>query len=208
MSECVFLIKRIFDFILALLILPVISPFLFLFAGLIKLDSAGPAFFIQKRLGRNGKVFNCFKFRTMCPGAEELLENSLEKDVLLKKEWESNFKLKKDPRVSRIGKFLRKTSLDELPQIFNVLRGEMSIVGPRPRPLYEMEGRQNDGAFLAGLSVLPGLTGLWQVCGRNELGFEHRIRLDASYVTNWSPWIDLWILIKTIYVVLWQKGAC
>jgi undecaprenyl-phosphate galactose phosphotransferase len=201
------LIKRIFDLTVGLLVFIPCLPLLFVFAGLVKLDSRGPAFFIQKRLGRNGKVFNCYKFRTMVREAEEALRLSLEKDPVLKKEWDANFKLRNDRRVTRVGRFLRKTSLDELAQIINVILGDMSLVGPRPRPLYELEGRREDELFHLGLTVRPGITGLWQVSGRNELDFEHRVRLDAAYVRNWSLWLDISLLFRTISIVLWQKGA-
>ncbi len=201
-------IKRIFDVVVGLILLIVSLPLLFIFAVLIILDSKGPAFFIQKRLGRQGKVFDCYKFRTMVPDAEEVLSVYLEKDPTLKKEWETNFKLKNDPRITRVGRILRRSSLDELPQIINVIRGEMSMVGPRPRPLYELDGREEDYIFRAGLSVRPGMTGLWQVCGRNELDFQNRIRLDAVYAKNCSLWLDIYLILKTVGTVLRQKGAC
>lgn len=200
-------IKRVFDLVIGLIILAIILPILIIFTVLIKLDSKGSALFIQKRLGRDGKVFSCLKFRTMVQDAEEVLKRSLEKDPEMKKEWEANFKLKNDPRITRVGKLLRKTSVDELPQIISVLMGEMSLVGPRPRPLYELNGRKNNYLFNVGLSVRPGMTGLWQVSGRNELDFGDRIKLDAVYVRNWSLWIDVSLLFRTISVVLWQKGA-
>jgi len=206
-SKLSLFVKRIFDLIAGLLVFILCLPFLFVFAILIKLDSKGPALFIQKRLGRNGKVFNCYKFRTMVRDAEEALRLSLEKDPSLQKEWDANYKLKKDPRITRVGRFLRKTSLDELPQMINVIQGKMSLVGPRPRPLYELEGRREDELFHIGLALRPGITGLWQVSGRNELDFEHRIRLDAAYVRNRSLWLDIALLFRTISIVLWQKGA-
>ncbi|MFA4886202.1 MAG: sugar transferase [Desulfotomaculaceae bacterium] len=201
------LTKRILDLIAGIVILIISLPLLFVIVILIKLDSKGPAFFIQKRLGKNGKVFNCYKFRTMVLDAEERLWLSLIKQPALKQEWEANFKIKNDSRVTIIGRLLRKTSLDELPQIINVIRGEMSLVGPRPRPLYEMEGMEENHLFQAGLSVLPGITGLWQVSGRNELDFENRIWLDAVYVWNWSLWLDASLLLRTIGIVLRQKGS-
>lgn len=202
-----FFIKRIFDLTVCLIILT-LSLFLFIiFAILIKHDSRGTIFFIQKRLGKNGKIFNCYKFRTMVQDAEAALQNTLEKQPELQKEWEANYKIKNDPRVTRVGRFLRKTSLDELPQLFNVLKGEMSLVGPRPRVLYEIIGRSGDARFMLGLSVLPGITGLWQVSGRNELDFSNRILLDAVYVRNWSFFKDILLLLKTIGIVLRQKGA-
>jgi len=199
-------IKRIFDLTAGSAIFIFSLPLLFLFGILIKLDSRGPVLFIQKRLGKNGKIFNCLKFRTMLQDAEEVLKCLLEKDPTLKIQWEVYLKLKRDPRITCIGRFLRKTCLDELPQIINVLRGEMSLVGPRPRADYELEGRQEDNIFQVGLTVLPGITGLWQVSGKNELNYEQRIRLDADYVANWSLWLDIVLLFRTIAVVIWQKG--
>jgi exopolysaccharide production protein ExoY len=201
------LFKRIIDLSVASLILILSSLFFFLFAILIKLDSKGPVFFVQKRLGKNGRVFNCYKFRTMIHNAEETLKYSLEEQPELQKEWTSHYKIKNDRRVTRIGKFLRKNSLDELPQLFNVLKGEMSLVGPRPRALYEMEGRSKDDLFKLGLTMLPGLTGLWQVSGRNELDYRHRIVLDAVYVLTWSISGDVLMLLKTVSVVAGKKGV-
>lgn len=201
------IMKRVFDLTVGLFLFILYLPLLVIFALLIKLDSRGPAFFIQKRLGRNGKIFNCYKLRTMVRDAEEVLRISLERDPVLNKEWEANFKLKNDPRITRVGRFLRKTSLDELSQIINVIRGDMSLVGPRPRPLYELEARKEDELFHLGLTVRPGITGLWQVSGRNELDFEHRISLDAAYVRNWTLWLDISLLLRTISIVLGQRGA-
>lgn len=206
-GKCNSFAKRIFDLAVCSLILTLSSFFFVLFAILIKLDSKGSIFFTQKRLGKNGKVFNCYKFRTMIQNAEEALKSSLEKQPELRKEWEAHYKIKNDPRVTRVGLFLRKNSLDELPQLFNIIKGEMSLVGPRPRPLYEMEGRSEDVLFNIGLSVLPGLTGLWQVSGRNELDFRNRILLDAVYVCNWSLSQDVLLLLRTIGIVIKQKGV-
>ncbi len=200
-------LKRMFDLILGFLMLTATLPFFIVIALLTKLDSRGPVLFTQKRLGKNGKQFNCLKFRTMVGDAGDVLRHALEKDQALKEEWKFNFKLKNDPRVTRVGSFLRKTSLDELPQIINVLRGEMSLVGPRPRPLYELDGQKDDHLFYVGLTVRPGITGLWQVSGRNDLDFKQRILLDAIYVQNWSLQLDFLLLYKTIKVVLKQTGA-
>nr|WP_245561133.1 sugar transferase [Desulfoscipio gibsoniae] len=200
-------LKRIFDLTLSFLLLTVSLPFFIIIALLTKLDSRGPVLFTQKRLGKNGKEFSCLKFRTMVGNAGDVLRHALEKDQALREEWEINFKLKNDPRVTRVGSFLRKTSLDELPQIINVLRGEMSLVGPRPRPLYELEGQKGNDMFYVGLTVRPGITGLWQVSGRNDLDFKQRILLDAMYVQNWSLKLDFLLLFKTIKVVLKQTGA-
>lgn len=190
-----------------MLILAFSLPFLFIIAALIKTFSKGPVFFVQKRLGKNGKVFNCYKFRTMTINAEHVLIRFLEKNPALAEEWKANFKLKNDPRITGIGRFLRKTSLDELPQIINVMRGEMSLVGPRPRPLYELEGQENDFLFYLGLSALPGMTGLWQVYGRSDLDFKKRICLDAYYVMNWSLCFDITLLYRTVSIILRQKSS-
>ncbi|MDD4169651.1 MAG: sugar transferase [Desulfotomaculaceae bacterium] len=207
LGKCDIFIKHFFDLTFGLILFTICLPFLLMFAVWLKLDSKGPILFIQKRLGKNGKVFHCYKFRTMVQDAEKALKRSLENDPDLKKEWEYNFKLKNDQRITRFGSFLRKTSLDELPQMINVIRGEMSLVGPRPRPLYELVGREDDKIFKLGLSVRPGITGLWQVSGRNELDFHHRIWLDAVYVQKRSLLLDIYLLFRTISIVLRQKGA-
>ncbi|MDD3653308.1 MAG: sugar transferase [Desulfotomaculaceae bacterium] len=207
LSKCDLYIKHLLDLIFSLILFIICLPLLLTFAVWIPLDSKGPILFIQKRLGKNGKIFNCYKFRTMVQDAETALKRSLENDPVLKNEWQYNFKLKNDQRITRIGSFLRKTSLDELPQMLNVIRGEMSLVGPRPRPLYELAGRENDEIFQLGLCLRPGITGLWQVSGRNELDFHHRIWLDAVYVQKRSLWFDISLLFRTISIVLRQKGA-
>jgi Undecaprenyl-phosphate galactose phosphotransferase WbaP len=176
-----------------------------LIAFFIKLDSSGPTLYRQERIGRNGKRFQALKFRTMIVDAEAELAVCFARDENLRLEWELNHKLKNDPRLTRVGAFLRKTSLDELPQLWNVLAGDMSLVGPRPIVAAEMEkyGR----VFEDYARVRPGLTGLWQVSGRNDTDYERRIRLDRYYVRNWSVWFDIWILAKTVPVVLLGKGA-
>jgi exopolysaccharide biosynthesis polyprenyl glycosylphosphotransferase len=198
-----FWIKRAVDFCGALVILLLLSPVLLTIATLIKLDSPGPIFYKQTRVGLKGKLFKAWKFRTMVPNADQL-QKELEamnetKDGIL-------FKIKDDPRITRIGKFLRQYSLDELPQIFNVLLGEMSLVGPRPLPLRDTE-KFADHHFMRH-EVLPGITGLWQVSGRSDiLDFDQVVRLDVSYIENWSLWLDLQILFKTVNVVLQKTGA-
>ncbi|MEM3434110.1 MAG: sugar transferase, partial [Candidatus Methanomethyliaceae archaeon] len=169
------------------------------------LDSPGPVLFRHRRLGLGGREFWCYKFRTMHVNAEEVLQKLLASDPALRAEWERDFKLRNDPRVTRVGRLLRRTSLDELPQIFNVLKGEMSLVGPRP--IVEKEVPRF-GLFASDyFSVRPGVTGLWQVSGRNDTGYEHRVRLESWYVRNWSLWLDLTVLIRTIGVVLARRGA-
>jgi undecaprenyl-phosphate galactose phosphotransferase len=199
-------LKRVFDLILIVLSMPLILLVICIISILIKLDSEGPVFFIQERLGKDGKIFKCLKFRTMYVNADEILETYLQGNSKAQEEWRKYKKLKNhDPRVTKIGKFLRKSSLDELPQIFNVLKGDMSLVGPRPylpRELPEM-GKFKEIIFM----TRPGITGLWQVSGRNKLTFEQRLKLDAWYVLNWSLWLDVVILLKTIKVVLKREGA-
>jgi len=204
------IIKRLFDLVIGLAVLVISLPLMILISIFIKIGSRGSAIFKQKRLGKDLKVFKCFKFRTMSGDAEKELKCLLAESFDLRREWNANFKLKKDPRITRLGTFLRKTSLDELPQLFNVIRGEMSLVGPRPRPLYELKnvGDTNTSVFNMGLSVKPGITGLWQISGRSKIEFQQRIELDALYAKEWSLGLDIKILIKTVYIVIRQKGAC
>lgn len=201
------MLKRAFDLAVGSIALLISAPVMALIAIAIKLDSPGPVIFAHSRIGRGGKEFKCYKFRTMVVNAEAVLQELFKKDPALKEEWERDFKLKNDPRITRVGKFLRKTSLDELPQIFNVLKGEMSLVGPRPRPLYERNSSDPLGLFDVGLSVLPGITGLWQISGRSELDFQQRLKMDAWYARNWSLWLDISILVRTIPAILSKKGA-
>ncbi len=198
--------KAFFDIFLALLLTPFLIPLIFLIGFFIKLDSKGPIFFRHERVGKDGKKIKVFKFRTMYKDAEERLKEILEKDEEAKREWEKNFKLKNDPRITKVGKFLRKTSLDELPQIFNVLKGEMSFVGPRPVVEEEIKKYYKDYAKFY-FMVKPGITGLWQVSGRSDVDYDERVKLDTWYVLNWSMWLDIMILFKTVSVVLNKKGA-
>jgi lipopolysaccharide/colanic/teichoic acid biosynthesis glycosyltransferase len=177
-----------------------------LMAILIKLGSPGPVFFTQERIGINGKRFKIIKFRTMRSDAGEILERRLAEDEELRAEWHANFKLKKDPRITGIGAFLRKTSLDELPQLINVLRGEMSLVGPRPLPTYHQQKLSPRVSTLR-VRALPGMTGLWQVSGRSALGINAMELWDLYYVRNWSVWLDFTILLRTVPVVLKGDGA-
>jgi Undecaprenyl-phosphate galactose phosphotransferase WbaP len=197
--------KRAMDLLVILLCAPFVLPLVALLALLVKLDSRGPVFFRQRRLGWNGVHLDALKFRSMVEGAEELLQKLLREDPALREEYQTYHKLRCDPRLTRVGRFLRKWSLDELPQLWNVVRGEMSLVGPRaylPREMPEMHGH---AGFIG--RVRPGITGLWQVSGRNEVGFDGRLELDISYVRNWSPWLDTHILARTVLVVLSRKGA-
>jgi len=199
------LFKRIFDItatvIGGILILPVIA----IVAILIYLDSPGPIVFGHKRVGQGGKEFSCYKFRSMVPNAQAALEIYLKENPEAREEWERDFKLKDDPRVTKIGKFLRKTSLDELPQLWNVLIGDMSLVGPRPIVRAEVEkyGEYINDFYL----VPPGITGVWQVSGRSDTTYEERVLMDSWYVHNWSVWIDIVYLVKTVLAVLKAKGA-
>ena len=184
-----------------LLLLPLIVAI----AILIKLDSPGSIFYLQTRIGQGGKHFKAWKFRTMVPDAAKSLQDYLEKHPELQDAWEKDHKLRRDPRVTRIGSFLRRTSLDELPQLWNILRGEMSLVGPRPIVDEEIERYGNK--FPLYTKVIPGLTGLWQVSGRNNISYQERVNLDAYYVRNWSVWLDIYILTRTIWVVVTGEGA-
>jgi len=198
-------IKRIFDIILSMLLSIIFSPLFILIPLLIKLDSKGPVLYKQKRLGRGEKPFILFKFRTMYVDSERRLRKYLRQNPAAAREWEVYRKLKNDPRVTGVGKFLRKWSLDELPQLFNVLRGEMSLVGPRP---YLPEERGRIGRYRKIIyRVKPGITGMWQIRGRSKLPFEVRLALDEFYVRNWSLWMDISILLQTVVVVISGKGA-
>lgn len=194
-------IKEALDFVLGTLGLIVFSPLFLIIAILIKLDSPGPVFYKHLRVGRYGKPFYLWKFRTMYKDADKILDKYPE----LKKEFEKEFKLKNDPRVTKVGKFLRKFSLDEIPQIFNILKGEMSVVGPRPVTYKELEKYGEYAEEI--LRVKPGLTGLWQVSGRSDVDYSQRIKFDLYYIQNWSILLDIKIILKTIPSVLFGKGA-
>lgn len=198
------IIKRTFDIIGSLGIIIILSPLLIYISNKVKKDG-GPSIYGHERIGKGGKPFKCLKFRSMIVNSNEVLSRVLATDPEAKKEWDLTFKLKKDPRITKIGAILRRTSLDELPQLFNVLRGEMSLVGPRPIIRAELE-RYNDEVDYYLLSK-PGMTGLWQVSGRSDVDYETRVYLDAWYVKNWSMWNDIAILFKTIGVVLKKDGA-
>jgi Undecaprenyl-phosphate galactose phosphotransferase WbaP len=182
-----------------------ILPFIVLIALLIKLDSPGPVFYRQLRIGRGGKHFKAWKFRSMVWNADVALEDYLMRHPELQESWEKDQKLKQDPRVTRVGRFLRHTSLDELPQLWNILKGDMSLVGPRP--IVDEEIWRYGEKFSLYTKVTPGLTGLWQVSGRNNITYEERVNLDAYYVRNWSVWLDVYILIRTVWVVVSGEGA-
>jgi Undecaprenyl-phosphate galactose phosphotransferase WbaP len=197
--------KRALDVIGAGLGLVLLSPFFLVVALLVRADG-GPAFFAHQRVGRGGKLFGCLKFRSMVIDSQARLEALLASDPAARAEWEATRKLKNDPRITRIGRFLRSTSLDELPQLINVLRGEMSLVGPRP--VQEAEIDRYYGASAAHyMAVRPGITGLWQVSGRSETSYESRVALDVSYVSRPSMLADLSILLRTPVAVLSRRGA-
>ncbi|HIF9347323.1 TPA: undecaprenyl-phosphate galactose phosphotransferase WbaP [Photobacterium damselae] len=197
-------IKRGFDIIVSFLLLTLLSPLFVYIAYQVKKDG-GAATYGHERVGQHGKKFKCLKFRSMVINSQEILQNLLENDALAKEEWEKDFKLKNDPRITSIGKFLRKSSLDELPQLWNVLKGEMSLVGPRPVIEDELLRYKDDTDYY--LMAKPGMSGLWQVSGRNDIDYETRVYLDSWYVKNWSLWYDIAILFKTVSVVLNRNGA-
>lgn len=198
------IIKRCFDLFGSICIILILSPLLIYIYMKVKKDG-GPAIYGHDRVGINGKTFKCLKFRSMVVNSKEILDELLKNDPKAKEEWDATFKLKNDPRITKIGAFLRKTSLDELPQLLNVLKGEMSLVGPRPIINAELE-RYNDQVDYYLLSK-PGMTGLWQVSGRSDVDYDTRVYFDAWYVKNWSMWNDIAILLKTVIVVLKKDGA-
>jgi undecaprenyl-phosphate galactose phosphotransferase len=197
--------KRLLDLFIAGIGFIIALPLILILTILVKLTSAGPIFFIQKRLGKNRKLFPCYKFRTMYLDAPDRLENLLNSSSQAKTEWEKYLKITNDPRVTPLGKFLRRTSLDELPQLWNVIKSEMSLVGPRPYLPHEVENMEKKMGIIT--RVKPGITGLWQVSGRSQLTFEERLQLDEYYVKNWSIWTDLVIMVKTIRVFIKTEGA-
>ena len=200
-------LKRIGDIIFSFIVLSLGSPIFISIAILVKLSSPGSVFYIQKRVGRNYREFGCIKFRTMYKDADDLLPNLLEKYPLMRKEFEKDFKLRQDPRITKLGRFLRRSSLDELPQFFNVLKGEMSVVGPRP--IVSNEIIKYSLFMEEVISVRPGLTGLWQVSGRNNLSYKKRVELDLFYARNRNFLLDLEIIILTLGVLLFpmDRGA-
>lgn len=198
------ILKRIFDITVSLILLSLLSP-IFLFLSFFIIRDGGAPMYGHERVGRGGKKFKCWKFRSMLKNSQEILENILATDPSARAEWEKDFKLKNDPRITPLGHFIRRTSIDELPQLFNVLLGQMSLVGPRPVVQEELlrYGENADYYLLA----KPGMTGLWQVSGRNDVDYDKRVYFDAWYVKNWSLWNDLAILFKTVNVVLNRRGA-
>jgi exopolysaccharide production protein ExoY len=207
-------IKRIFDIAFSLLVLILSLPLILIIALLVRVTSPGPVFYKSVRLGRGGHVIYCWKFRSMYHDADERLFQLLATDQEIRAEWEQFQKLKKDPRITPIGKILRKTSFDEWPQFWNVLKGDLSIVGPRPPVLigppecFAQEIRKWYGPSTDKiLSVRPGLTGVWQISGRSEISFDERVRLEELYAETRTFWKDLILILKTIPAVLFSKGA-
>jgi Undecaprenyl-phosphate galactose phosphotransferase WbaP len=198
-------IKRWADVILVLVAMPVILPFIALVGALVVLTSPGPVFYSHRRLRRNGSFFSMWKFRTMCVNSAEILEEYLARHPSARTEWNQTHKLRNDPRITRIGYFLRRYSIDELPQVWNILNGSMSLVGPRPIVAAEVEKYGEFFSFYC--RVNPGLTGLWQVSGRSTLSYDARIRLDRDYVENWSLLADVKILFRTFHSVVNRDGA-
>jgi len=197
--------KRILDVIVSGTLLLMLLPLFVFIAIAIKLTSPGRVLFGHRRIGLSGSYFKAWKFRTMLDNPDAVLERHLRECPEAREEWAQNQKIRNDPRVTKVGRFLRKTSLDELPQLWNILRNEMSLVGPRP--IVQAEIERYGAAFDLYTRVKGGLTGLWQVSGRNNTTYEERVRLDAMYVRNWSVWLDLFILYRTIGVVLFRSGA-
>lgn len=200
------ILKRGFDLLVSALLLLLFSPLLLAMAVAIRLDTPGPVTYSQRRVGRQGKQFRCLKFRSMARNADEILERWKQDNPELYKEFLVSFKLRDDPRVTRVGKLLRKTSLDELPQLLNVLRGDMSLVGPRPVPEQQLREQYGSAAQLY-VRVRPGMSGLWQISGRSDTTADQRVILDEWYILNWSFWYDIVILIQTAWIVATGKGA-
>lgn len=202
LSKAYLVSKRIFDLISSSIALIVLSPIFLIIMVAIKIGSKGPAIFSHKRVGKNGKIIKVYKFRSMVNNAEEVIKNFTPEQ---KAEFEKNFKLEDDPRITKIGKFLRKTSLDELPQLLNIIIGDMSVVGPRPVVEDELE---RYGIYAKKfLSVTPGLTGNWQANGRSITTYEERVQLDMEYIDNASFWFDIKIILKTVLSVIKGQGA-
>ena len=197
--------KRIFDVIIASITLIVFLPLFAFVVLLLKLTDPGPVIFRHMRVGEGGRRFACFKFRSMVLDSDKVLKTLLESDPAARKEWDRTQKLANDPRITPVGKFLRQSSLDELPQLINVIRGDMSLVGPRPIVPSELT-RYGDKLSLY-LQARPGITGIWQVSGRNDCGYDRRIEMDANYVRNWRFSTDFVILLRTLGAVLAQRGS-
>jgi len=197
-------VKRRMDILLTAALAPLLLPAIGILWFLVRLDG-NPGFFGHWRVGQKGRSFKCWKLRSMVPDAEARLREFLATNPAAAREWSANFKLANDPRVTRLGRFLRRTSLDELPQFWNVIRGEMSLVGPRPVPREEL--RKYSGSEWAYFAFLPGITGLWQISGRNRISYDDRVRMDVSYLLKAGFWFDLNVLFRTVSVVLKKTGV-
>lgn len=197
-------VKRTFDIVFALFVLTVFSPVYLILMILVAFNSQGPIFYVQQRIGKNHRPFNCIKFRTMVDNADDVLKAIVQDSDQMRQEFQDSFKLKQDPRITKIGRFLRLTSLDEFPQFWNVLKGEMSVVGPRPLVPEELPkyGRKINTV----LKIKPGITGLWQVSGRNDIPYPKRVQIDVYYATSHNWVLDLWIVYKTIGVMLFPRN--
>lgn len=193
------------QWLLALLALIFVLPLMLLTAAAVVLQDGGPVLFRQRRIGRDGEIFGCLKFRTMVVDAEARLADLLSRDAAAREEWLREQKLRKDPRITQLGRFLRLSSIDELPQLINVLRGEMNLVGPRP--IIEDEIARYGRRFRCYRAVKPGITGLWQVSGRNDVAYDTRVALDSLYALRRSPGLDLWIIYRTVPAVLFRQGS-
>jgi Undecaprenyl-phosphate galactose phosphotransferase WbaP len=199
------IVKRALDLLLTFAAVAVSLPVMLLIAIGVKLTSRGPVFYGHIRIGQRGRRFKAWKFRTMRLNADVFLRGYLARDPAARREWEQTQKLRDDPRVTAFGRFLRRTSLDELPQVWNVLRGEMSLVGPRP--IVRDEVWRYGAAIRLYAAVKPGITGLWQVSGRTDTSYAERVLLDEFYVRHWSPWLDLYVLARTVVALVWRSGA-
>jgi exopolysaccharide production protein ExoY len=198
--------KRIFDLLFSVAVLLLLSPFFFLIGIIIALTSKGRVIYSHERIGRAGKPFQCLKFRSMYLDADARLEELLEKDAVSRREWKASHKLKNDPRITPFGQFIRKTSLDELPQFWNVVKGDLSVVGPRPVQKSEIIEHFGPHASKV-LTIRPGLTGIWQTSGRSNTSYEERIEMDKDYIDTRTFWMDLKLIVKTIPAMLFSRGA-
>jgi len=198
-------VKRAIDLTAGITLLFLLAPLMLLIVALIRTGDGGPAFFKQARIGRSGKSFRCWKFRTMACNADEALQRLLAADPVAAQEWAESQKLTRDPRITPVGAFLRRSSLDELPQLFNIILGDMSFVGPRP--IVAAERERYGEAFTHCFSVPPGLTGLWQISGRSDCSYATRVLLDSQYASEWHLMLDAKILVKTVPAVLMQRGS-
>ena len=200
-------VKRAFDLVSVLVILALFWWAIIAVAIAVRLTTGSPVIYGHRRVGRNGREFKCYKFRSMVSNADEVLAKLLATDAAAREEWNRDFKLKNDPRVTRVGRFIRKTSLDEFPQLWNVVMNDMSIVGPRPVVRKELDQYYFGTTKAHYLAVKPGLTGLWQVSGRNDMEYAERVELDRRYVAKWGVWSDFMIVMRTVGVMLGKRGA-